>query len=60
MFSIVLDIVLADLNVIEKLGVFLMGRFRDTHSALQKSTKPGSKQFGGQKIRTEMCRTVDV
>ena len=49
---IVLEIVLADKNVIKELGVFLMGRFRDTHFVLLRKTNPQGKQFCVQKICT--------
>ena len=50
MFSIVLDIELADENVIKELGVFLMAKFKDTRFVLQRITNPQNKRFGAKKL----------
>ena len=60
MSCIVPDIELADKNIINGMGVFLMAKLRDTHFVLQKSTKPKNKPFGAQEACAELCGTVDV
>ena len=55
MSCIVLDIELADRNVIKELGVFI-----DTHFVLQKRTNPQNKRFDAQETCRKLCETVDV
>ena len=49
MSCIVLDIELADKNVIEELGVFIVGKVQGYSFRPQKSTNPRNKPFGAQK-----------
>ena len=60
MSCLVLDIELADENVLRNWEFLLMVKFRDTHSVLQKSTNPQNKRFGAQETCMEFCGTVDV
>ena len=60
MSCIVLDIELADKNVLRNWESLLMVKFRDTDSVLQKSTNPQNKRFGAQETCMELCGTVDV
>ena len=63
MYCIVLDVELADKNVIKELGDWefsLMSKFRNTHFVLQKTTNPQNKRFGEQETCTKLCGSVVV
>ena len=49
-----------DKNVIKKLGVFLIVKFKDTHFTIHESTNLQSKQFGVNEVCTELCGTLEV
>ena len=50
MSFIVLEFELADINVNKESGFFLIGKFRDTHFALQKCTNSQNKHSGVQEL----------
>ena len=58
MSCIVLVIEFADLKANKALGFLSMGKFRDSHFVLQKSTNPQDKRFGVQESCSELCGTV--
>ena len=63
MSCFVLDIELADKNVIRELGVFIDGKVQSTGiliSSSEESTNPQNKPFGAQETCTELCGRMDV
>ena len=59
MSCIVLDIELADKNVIKELGVFIDGLFRDFHFVHQKLLNLINRQHGTQGIYMELRGVVE-